>query len=727
MAKMDAGTLKAIVSAEVRRSVGYMGGTIANEREKALNYYLGRPFGNEIDGRSSVVSTDVADVIESILPSLLKIFTSGDAVVKFEPQGPEDEEVAAQATDYCNWIFNRDNPGFTILYDWIKDALLQKMGVVKIWWDEREDETEETYENLTDDEFAQLLSDEEVEPIEHTERPDPMAMMGLPANDQAANLNEPGGPPPVAPGLPMAPDGAPPLAAPPSPELAAGLPPGMGDNGGPPPMLHDVKVKRVKKVGRVKIAAVPPEEFFVSPGTRDDESCVLMAHKKRTTRSALVEEGYDRKIVDMIPAYDPNVESGEQAARWYDQEMADSSGDGLDPAAEYVWVTEAYIRVDFDGDGKTELRKVTLGGAGDGGEILDNEIVEARPFYFLSPIRTPHVLIGRSVADLVMDIQLIQSTVQRGLLDNMYLINSPQTAVLDGMVNLDDLLTRRPGGVVRMKQLDAVKPMATQSMMGPALQSLEYFNSVRETRTGVTRYNQGLEADSLNKTASGISQVMNAAQQRIELIARIFAETGIKDLFRGMLRLIAKHQQKERVIRLRQQWVAMDPREWNTSMDVSTNVGLGTGNKDQMLGHLMNILGLQKEVMMNGNPGQMVTPKNLYNTFEKVVENSGLKSVDPFFHDPEKVEPEQQQSGQPPQPPPPSPEQIKGQTAMMQAQADAQSMKTKQSIEAAKAEAEMEKIGMDREMARAKFQAEMAKLMQSMNQPANGDSATVTA
>ncbi len=705
MAKMTDDTLKAVVSAEVRRSIGYMGGTISTDRQKSLNYYLGRPFGNEIEGRSSVVSTDVADVVESILPSLLKIFTSGDSVVKFEPQGPEDEQVAQQATDYCNWIFNRDNDGFTILYDWMKDALLQKLGVVKIWWDEREEETEEEYENLTDDEFAQLLSDEEVEPIEHTERPDPM-------------LN-PEAPPPVAPGPPLAPDGAPPSAAPPSPDAAAGMPMmGMGGNGGPPPMLHDVKVKRVKTIGRVKIMAVPPEEFLVSPGTRDDEGAVLMAHKKRTTRSKLVEEGYPRKIVDMIPPYDPNVDTGEEATRWYDQEMADSgSAASLDPAAEYVWVTECYIRVDYDGDGKTELRKVTIGGAGDGGELLDNELVEARPFFFICPVRTPHVLIGRSVADLVMDLQLIKSTVQRGVLDNMYLINSPQTVIVDGQVNLDDLLTRRPGGVVRTKQLDALKQMVTPSVMAPALQTLEYFDSVRETRTGVTRYNQGLEADSLNKTASGVNQIMNAAQQRIELIARIFAETGVKELFRGMLRLIAKHQQKARMIRLRQEWVPMDPREWNTSMDVTTNVGLGTGSKDQMLAHTMTIIGLQEKVAQAGNPGGMVDPKKVYNAIEKVIENAGLKSIDPYFNDPDKVA--QAQAGQPQPPPPPNPEQIKGETAMMEAQAAAQSLQTKQQVEQARAQAEMEQIEMDRQLKRAEFQAAMAQVMQKMNAPAD--------
>ena len=722
MPKMSVDTLKAVTNGEIRRAIGYMGGIIATERMKALNYSLGRPFGNEIEGQSSVVSTDVSDVIESILPSLLKIFTSGDAVVKFEPQGPEDEQVADQATDYCNWIFARDNDGFTILYDWIKDALLQKMGTIKLWWDEREEETEEEYEGLTDDELTQLLSDEEIEPIEHTEYP--ATALGYdpaePANDLAENENEPGAVPPVAPGLPpQAPAGAPPAGASPSPGAAPGmsLDPGMGHNGGPVPMLHDIKVKRIKKAGKVKIVAIPPEEFLVSPGARDSENAVLMAHRKRTTRSALIEEGYDPKLVNAIPPFDMNTDTTEAVARWYNQESALMGGDTLDPSTEWVFVTECYIRVDYDGDGKAELRKITVGGNGDGGEVLDNEPCDAHPFCFLSPIRTPHVLIGRAVADLVTDIQLINSTLLRGALNNQYLINNPRNVVLDGQVNLDDLLTSRPGGIVRAKSLEAVKPLVTANMVPAALQMLEFMNSVREVRTGVTRYNQGLEADSLNKTASGISQVMNAAQQRIELIARIFAETGVKDMFRKMLHTIAKHQQKARIVRLRNQWVSMDPREWNTSMDVTINVGLGTGNKDQMLGHIMSIMQLQEKIGMAGNPGGIIDPQKIYNAAEKVVENSGLKSADPYFNDPSKVQQQQAEGGMPPPPKPPSPDEIKAQSAMAEAQASQQSMQAKQQLEAAKMQAEMEQIERDRQLAQAKFQVEMAKLVAQMQAP----------
>ena len=636
MAKMDESTLKAIVANEVRRAIGYVGGTIAVEREKALNYYYGRPFGNEIEGRSQVVSTDVADVIESVMPSIMKIFTAGDDVVKFEPQGPEDEQSAQQATDYCNWIFTRDNEGFLILYDWIKDALLQKLGAVKAWWDESEDVTEETYQGLTDLELQQLLQDPEVEPVEHSQYPDPNYQ---PPPQQMQPQGEPGQQP-----------GQPPAEAPQQPQ--------------PGPMLHDVKLKRTSRQGSVRVVAIPPEEFIVSPGARDRTDARMMGHRKRTTRTKLKEEGYDPKIVDDIPITDDTYLNWESLTRRKDEDRPmDAYNDTLDKTSEWVWVTEAYIRVDYDGDGKAELRKITVAGPGDSSTILDNEPIEDAPFYFLCPIRTPHKLIGRSLADLVMDLQLIKSTLQRQLLDNMYLVNAPQTVIIEGQVNLDDLLTRRPGGVVRAKSQGAVEPLVTQPMLAPALQAIEYIASVRETRTGVTRYNQGLEADSLNKTATGVNRIFSAAQERIEMIARVFAETGVKDLFRGILRLVAKHQQKSRIVRLRNEWVPMDPREWNTGMDMTVSVGLGTGNKDQMLAHIMAIMQLQEKIVQSGGLNTMVSPVNIYNAASDIVKNSGLKSEDRYFTDPSKA---------PPQPPKPDLEMQKVQAQIQGDQAKAQ-------------------------------------------------------
>src|SRR5262249_6238296 len=315
---------------------------------------------------------------------------------------------------------------------------------------------------------------------------------------------------------------------------------------------------------------------------------------------------------------------------------------------------------DWDGDGIAERGKVTV--AGGGQEILDNEPWDGPlPFISLTPIPMPHRFFGLSIADLVMDLQLIKSTILRQILDNLYLSNNGRHIISD-QVNLDDLLTARPGGIVRLKngELPAqghILPLDTPLVAAQALPMLEYIDGVRENRTGVTRYMQGLDADTLNKTASGINQIMTAAQQRVELIARIFAETGVKDLFRKILELVNRHQSAPRIVRLRNRWVPMDPREWNTQMDVSISVGLGTGNKDQMLVHLRSLLEIQVQAirMQGGVDGPLVRLENVYNTLAKLVENAGLKSPDAYFTDPTQRPP-----AAPPPPPPAAPDTGRG-------------------------------------------------------------------
>ncbi|MBX6322602.1 MAG: hypothetical protein IRY94_12295 [Rhodospirillaceae bacterium] len=588
---MDETALKALLAAEIDDALAHVAAGVGPQRRKALDYYLGEPFGNEVEGRSRVVSTDVADTIEWILPALLRIFTATDEVVRFEPTGPEDEEAARQATDYVNWIFTRDNPGFLILYILFKDALLQKNGIAKVWWEERAEATRETYLGKSLEEMQLVLADPDVEPIEHSARE------GL--------------------GLVRGPDGLP----------VEG-----------PTLLHDFTVKRTRRRGGVRIAAVPPQEFLISRRARSIEEAAFVAHRVRRTVSELVAQGHDRALVERLAATGEEAadeESAAHAAHDGNDLLADP---GLNPAMRELWVTECYIRVDWDGDGIAERRRVTV--AGPGCEILDNEPVDGVPFVSLTPIIMPHRFYGLSIADLVMDLQLIKSTILRQILDNLYLSNNGRHVVSD-QVNLDDMLTARPGGIIRLKNgalpgQGHVLPLDTPLVAAQAFPMLDYIDGVRENRTGVTRYNQGLDADALNKTASGISQIMSAAQQRLELIARVFAETGIKDLFRKVLELVCKHQTAPRILRLRNRWVAMDPRAWDAGMDMSITVGLGTGNRDQTLAHLQTLLAIQQKAieLQGGADGPIVTLANVYNTLAKLVENAGLKSPEAFFTDP---------------------------------------------------------------------------------------------
>lgn len=603
MSQMREQELKAVVAAEIADAMAFAGGRLAEERRKALDYYLGEPFGNEQEGRSQVVSTDVADTVEWILPSLLRIFTAGDEVVHFEPTGPEDEEVARQATEYVNWIFQRDNPGFLIFYTLFKDALLQKNGIVKIWWEEGETAERETYLRKSMEELQLLLDDPDVEPVEHATYEDTEVIAG--------------------------PDGLPTEAR---------------------VSLHDVTVTRRRWRGRVRIEPVPPEEFLISRRARSIDDAAFVAHRVRRSVSELTAAGYDRALIERLAGDDaPDLTLEAQSRRRLEEEAGPGSAGEVDRSRRELWITECYVAADWDGDGIAERRKVTV--AGDGCEILDNEPVDGVPFVSLTPIIMPHSFYGLSVADLVMDLQLIKSTILRQILDNLYLSNNGRHIISD-QVNLDDMMTSRPGGIVRLKSgampsQGHVMPLETPLVAGAAFPVLEYLDGVREGRTGVTRYTQGLDADTLNKTATGISQIMAAAQQRIELIARVFAETGVRDLFRKVLRLVGRHQNAPRIIRLRNRWVPMDPRSWNSEMDLSVNVGLGTGNRDQMLGHLHTILNIQAQAVQQqgGVDGPLVALDNIYNTLAKIVENAGLKPADAYFKRPG------EQSPAPPAPP----------------------------------------------------------------------------
>ena len=612
MPKLSDTEIKAILNSEINGALGYLGGQLSEQRKKSIEYYLGEKLGTEIDGRSQVVSTDVADTIETILPNLLRIFTASDRTVICEPVKAEDVQLAEQATNYINYIFNKDNPGFTILYNWFKDALLEKNGIVKVYWEDIKKAEHETYENLNEDSYQSIINEDDVEVLEHEEEEDEsqdeqIKILEQVASQQGQVLNL------------------------------------------PRPKLHHIKIKRYSNEGRVKIENVPPEEFLIQRDAKTIEEANFVAHRTTKTRTQLLEMGYDSEIISSLPHSDEAIFNSEKLTRYSDideypfRSSPDKSTDQID-------VFECYVRLDFDGDGLAELRKITVVGDS-ANDILENVEVDSVPFCSLTPIPMPHRFYGRSVSELVQDIQLIKSTVLRQLLDNMYLTNNNRIAIMDGMVNLDDLLTARPGGVVRTKQppSQVMLPMQNQTISQQAFPLLEYLDTVRETRTGVTRYAQGLDADSLNKTATGINTLMTQTQMRMELIARIFAETGVKELFEKIFELTVKYQEVERMVQLNNVFVPVRPTEWKDKYNINIVVGLGSGSKEQQLVILNSILEKQLQAfnLQGGKEYPMVTLKNIYNTLSKMIENAGLKNTENYFVNPDVG----MQYVQPPQPP----------------------------------------------------------------------------
>lgn len=662
--KMDKERLQAILRDEVRKATGAVGGELSQNRLNAMKYYNGDPFGDEDNG-SKVISTDVRDTVESLMPEFVEIFAGGDKVVEFEPQGAEDEQAAVQATDYVNYIWRSDVDGFGIIHDLIKDALLQKTGYGKAWWDQKEIKKRSVLTGLTTMQLTELGNDPTVEIIEHTEGPPPPEVM----------MN---------------------------PEVMAGIPDGL---------LHDVTIIRTDNAGKVNAVCIPPEEFLRSRGATSLDDCRFLCHRYKRTVSDLIEDGYDPEVVYELAG------SGDDASWLQEQQARDTedinwpdSGDSADPAMRELMFYEICVRVDYDGDGIAEWRNVCA--AGSALEILHNEEIEDHIFFDMKAIRLSHSADGLSVYDLVADIQRIKSTIWRQLLNNMYNVNNARTAI-SAKVNLDDYLANRIGGAVRIDTDgrealgNHIHPLTTVPIIHHAMPLLEFADVVKEKRSGVTSYNQGLDADSLNKTATGIERILGQAQKRMLLMARVMAETGFKQIFRKILKLVVNHQEKSRVIRLRNEWVPMDPRSWNVDMDCTTNVGLGHGSKDQQVMFMQLLLKIQSEiVMLQGGPtGPLVNLETVHATLAKLTTAMGIKNTDAHFLPPPK------EGGYQMPAPPPNPEMQK---AELQAKSDEQKLMADKEKHQADLEAQKQTNAQQMQFEGAKADQEMELKRQEM-------------
>jgi hypothetical protein len=564
-----------VVRSQMEQSVGFWNGELSSQRQKAMRYYYGEPFGDEVEGLSTYVSRDVLDVVESLMPQLVKIFVASDEIVKFEAQTHADEPQAQQATDYVNYIFFRKNPGFMVVYNALKDGLLQKNAFVKVYWEEYAESKKDRYENLSEMEFTQLVTDSSLEIVEW-------------------NVDQ-------------------------------------GEDGSP---LYSLVVRSRKEKGKVCIESVPPEEMLIARGSRNDiQKANYVAQRMKKTLSDLKEMGYS---TEDLPDFSEAELNQERITRFgFDEEIPYPHHESSDPSMREVWVTESYLRVDRDGDGIAELRKVTTCGT----KLLDDEEVDRIPFVSGTPIPIPHKFFGMSEADLCMDIQEIKSFLNRQVLNNAALINHNRYQILDGMVNVDDLLLPRPGGFVRTKALNAITPFPVQPLGNAIFQHIEYFDSVREQRTGVTRYNQGLDADSLNKTASGIRMITDSSRERQLLMARVFGETLFKDLFWSILELVSKHETEARTIRLRDQWVDIDPQQWKNRFDMSVSVGLGTGAQDIMIQGMQAIMGVQEKIAMGGGMGRIVNETNIYQAAIDLARAIQPKKAESYFTNPTTLPP----------------------------------------------------------------------------------------
>jgi hypothetical protein len=670
---MQQNELKSILQAEIDDAIGYIESETVEQRKQALQAYLRQPYGTEIEGKSQIVTGEVAEAIDGALPSLVRIFTGSDNIVIFEPQGPQDEASAKQATDYCNWVFLRDNEGVSILHDWFKDALMQKNGILKAYWENKEDITKERYYDLSDDELAMLMSDESMEIVEQdtTEFPiyDPM---GQPVIDPT--------------GMPV-----------------------MGST-------HNVVVQKRKKSGKVTIENVPPEEFLISKKARTIADSPFVAHRQMLTRSDLIAMGFNKKQVEGLQMDDALAYTPERVARYSAGEQPYQVQTD-DPSMQEIEVFECYVKTDMNGKGIATLTQVFYASNeilqdADGKEAVEE--VDYVPFHSICPIPIPHKFFGNSLADRTTDLQLIKTTITRQMLDNLYLTNNARVVAVEGQVNLDDLLTSTAGGVIRAKSPNAVQQLVVQNVASQAFPMLQYLDTVQSKRTGVSDASQGLDPAILqNVTAAAVASMQQAGAGKIELMARIFAETGVKSLFQGILHLLCKYQDKPRLVRMRGEFVEFDPRTWANQYDVAINVGLGAGNRQEQMAMLSMVLAKQEQLIAQYGPANpYVSPAQYRSTLGRMVEIAGFKDSAEFY---KPITPEQDQmlSNPPPQPQQMPPEvqaimartQAEIQANQAKAQADIQLKQQQQQIDMEMAQ---QKAALEMQLMREK---EAAKLM----------------
>jgi hypothetical protein len=671
---MDDQTLRSLLGDKVQQSINFSADQFTRFRIQAERMYEGLKDGTEIPGRSQVVSRDVAEAIDSMMPGLMRIFYQSGKVVRFLPRKIEDVAQMEQVSDYIDYLWNTRNPGYETMHDWFKAALMFRLGVIKVLWDKSIDVTEECYENLTEQELAVIAENPDYEILEEKAYADPDALTLIENGFKlvTAQALVSGQQPPE--------------------------PPQIDEDS--LPKRYDIKVKLSKERGRIKVHTVPSEEFLFDHWTTSQDTKGFFAHRRQMTKSELREMKFDDDLIDQIE-FSPGTENvlQEKFERFRPEETGwnPSNSSSGDESQDSVWVSECYLLIDWDGDGIAEYRCITIAGDSDY-TILDNCICDSHPFVVVTPIRSPFKMVGQSITDQVIDLQRIKTQLTRQALDNTYLANQTRYVMNDN-VNMDDVMNPRPGSPIRVEgsPSDSIMPLPVQPISDSILGMITYVDGVRDRRTGLSPYNQGLDADELNDTATGVALIQQAGAARQELIARNFAE-GLARAFRRIYALLSQHQVESDAFRVGSNWIPIQPTTWATEYDVEVLVGLGTGNRDRELAGANAIIQLQQTLvqqqgLLNGGPagalsGPFVTAQNVYAALSRLVEGFGLKVTDGYFSNPATMPPPKPQG---PPPPDPQAQMIAAQTQIEQAklQEKAREFNTKTQLQVQKNQADL--------------------------------------
>ena len=570
--------IESIVQAAIDDAVDFVESEISEDRITAQRYYDGEVDIGFEDGRSKVVATKVRDVVRAIKPSLMRVFLSTARPVEFMPHGAEDVAMAEQATDYVHYEFQRSN-GYRVLNDAFHDALIKKQGIVKAYWEEMPQAEIYTYTNLSDDEYTFLVQDDDVTVLEHTV-------------EQEMSMNEQG--------------------------VEVEMP------------VHSAKVSRKMYAGCLKIESVPPEEFFVDRNCRTLEDAHVVVHRTEMRASDLIAMGFDAEEVLKLDSFDAGTEMTEAERTERQGYTSDFNETSSDPSMNQVTLTEAYMRMDVDGTGVAVLHRFLCGGTKY--KLLDYELADELPFAKFEVDPEPHTFYGRSIADLVIDDQDAATSILRGILDNVAMTNNPRVGIVDGAVNIDDVLNNEIGAIVRMRQAGAVQDLAVPFTAGQTLSALTYLDQLVEGKTGVTRASMGLDPDAMQSTTkAAVQATVQAAAGQVEVMVRNLAD-GARDLFGLMLRLLQKNMEDGAMMRMNGRFQPVDPKAFDIDMDISINVGLGTGREEEKMNALA--MALQQQTMVYQQYGAMnglVSLTNIRNTLADILASSGIRNADRYF------------------------------------------------------------------------------------------------
>ena len=608
---------------------------VGADRAESTEYYL----GNEPEGTSSLqsefISTDVRESILFMLPSIMRTFFGTKKVVEFVPKGPEDIQLAEQQTDYINYIIQQKNNGFQVLYDAFKDALVRKTGFVKVFWDDTVKATTHEYTGLDPQSYQALIIDKDVEIVEESSVTESITTLDPVSGEEITQ------------------------------EI---------------PTSYDLTIRRLKQKNQVCIEAIPPEEVLISRHARDLESASYVAHRMIKSVSDLVAMGYDQEEVEQHAGYggsavDPEAFEEIEARNPFDNMVYPDRNDAGGKDVLYV---EHYLFYDFDGDGIDE--RVRVCSIGNGLHVVNVEPWDELPICMFCPDPEPHTAIGSCPADYLKPIQAAKSQIMRDTLDSLGHSIFPRMGIVEGQVNIDDVLNTDIGQPIRMRAPGMVQPFAVPFVGKEAFPVLGYLDEAKENRTGVSKASAGLNADALqSSTSQAVSATMSGAQGRVELICRHFAEGGLKDIFKTVNNLVIKHQNAQDVYRLNNKFVPVDPRYWDNDKDIIVNVAISKSSDQEKFAVLQNVAQKQEQIMqLLGPQNPLVSMQQYANTLTKMIEMAGFKDSSSF------INPEV------PPMPPQQPEEQKPDVAEMLAQAEA--MKAQVSAQKAMIDAETDRM-----------------------------------